>query len=79
MGGWLWSPSPGGKVQPLQGPYYPAGGYGDGAELATAEPGCPVPLAASQNFALSYYNQMEGDEGEWQVKQPQAYGEESEI
>lgn len=58
-GGWLWSPGPTGKVQALQGPYYPAGGYRDGAELATAEPGCPVPLAASQNFALSYYNQME--------------------
>lgn len=76
-GGWLWSPSPGGKVQALQGPYYPAGGHGDGAGLATADPGCPVPLAASQNFALSYFNQMEEEWMGWQVIQPQANGEES--
>ena len=47
------------KVQALQGPYYPARGHGDGAGLPTAEPRCPVPLSASQNFALSYDNQME--------------------
>lgn len=46
--------SPGGKVQPLKGPCYPAGGHGDGAALATAELGCPVPPAASQTFAFSY-------------------------
>lgn len=62
-GGWLWSPAPGGKVQAPQGPCYPARGHGDGAGLATAEPGCPVPLAASQNFAFSYNNQMDGMKG----------------
>lgn len=46
--------SPGGKVRPLKGPCYPAGGHGDGAALATAELGCPVPPAASQMFAFSY-------------------------
>lgn len=53
-GGCLWPPGPGGKVQALQGPSYPAGGLGDGAGPATAEPGCPVALAACQNFNLSH-------------------------
>lgn len=42
----------------------PAGGHIDGAgpaaaEPAAAEPGCPVSLAASQNFTLSHLNHLE--------------------
>lgn len=34
-------------------------GQGDGAGRAAADPGSPLPLAASQNSALSYFDQME--------------------